>query len=92
MSGATDAAHNIWGGTVYASLLEGASAEVSIGQYTDWYGAAYAYDSFDTADHGKWTYVPFEPIPETTTILAGALLLLPVGATTLRRWRKTRKA
>lgn len=76
MTGGLDAVHNIWGGTVYASMLESASAEISIGQYTDWYGAAYAYDSFDTADHGKWTYVP---IPEPTTLLLvsfGGLMLV----------------
>jgi hypothetical protein len=71
MGGASDSSHNIWGGTVYASLLEGSTAEVSIGQYTDWYGAAYAFDSFDVADHGKWTYVP---VPEP-----GALSLLAIG-------------
>ena len=70
MSGATDANHNIWGGTVYASLLEGSSAEVDVGQYTDWYGAAYAYDSFATADHGSWTRVPVIPEPATLSLLA----------------------
>jgi hypothetical protein len=69
MSGATDGAHNIWGGTVYASLLEGTSAEISIGQYMDWYGAAWAYDSFDTADHGKWTYVPLATVPEPSSMI-----------------------
>jgi hypothetical protein len=77
MSGATNANHNIWGGTVYASLLEGGSAEVQIGQYTDWYGAAYAYDSFETADHGKWTYVKAVPEPQAWCLLAvGGLALI----------------
>jgi hypothetical protein len=32
------------------------------------------------------------PVPEPTTMIAGALLLLPFGATTLRMLRKSRKA
>ena len=32
------------------------------------------------------------PIPEPTTMIAGALLLLPFGASTLRMLRKTRTA
>jgi hypothetical protein len=32
------------------------------------------------------------PVPEPTTMLAGALLLLPFGASTLRVLRKTRTA
>jgi hypothetical protein len=83
MSGATDGAHNIWGGTVYASLLEGTSAEISIGQYMDWYGAAWAYDTFDTADHGKWTYVPQAtvPIPAAAWLLGSGI----VGLVALKR-------
>jgi len=77
MTGGVDATHNIWGGTVYASLLETTSAEISIGQYTDWYGAAYAFDSFDTADHGSWNYVPLVPEPATLSLLAlGGLTLI----------------
>lgn len=77
MSGATNANHNIWGGTVYASLLEGTSAEVSIGQYMDWYGAVYAYDSFDTADHGTWNHVSVVPVP--AAVLLGFLGLAVTG-------------
>jgi len=68
MTGGVDATHNVWGGTVYASFLTGGSPQVVIGQYTDWYGAAYALDSFDTADHGKWTNVPLTPCTTTTTV------------------------
>jgi hypothetical protein len=68
MTGGVDATHNVWGGTVYASFLTGGSPQVVIGQYTDWYGAAYARDSFDTADHGKWTNVPLTPCTTTTTV------------------------
>jgi hypothetical protein len=32
------------------------------------------------------------PVPEATTIIAGALLLLPLGASTLRVLRKQRLA
>jgi len=69
---------NVWGGTVYASLLESNDPEVQIGQYIDWYGAAYAFDSVDIADHGTWTYVPI-PEPGTLSLLfvATGLLSLP---------------
>jgi hypothetical protein len=51
---------NLWGGTVYAS-----SNNVTIGQYINWTGAAYAYDTVDVADHGTWNYVA---IPEPASI------------------------
>jgi hypothetical protein len=43
--------------------------------------------------HGKWCchFVP-APIPEPTTMIAGALLLLPFGASTIRILRKIRAA
>jgi hypothetical protein len=44
---------------------------------------------------GKSAYiddVSVTPVPEPTTMIAGALLLLPFGASTLRILRKTRKA
>jgi hypothetical protein len=63
MGGANDPArpYNIWGGTVYASQREGGSAEVQIGQFMRWYGAVWAFDSLDFADHGRWTHVPLDP-------------------------------
>ena len=88
MTGGVDATHNVWGGTVYASFLTGGSPQVVIGQYTDWYGAAYALDSFDTADHGKWTYVPLNnPVP-----LPPSLLLLGSGLLGLAGWRRFRES
>ena len=77
MTGGLEETHNIWGGTLYASLLEGTSAEISIGQYTDWYGAAYAFDSFDTADHGTWSHVSVVPVP--AAVLLGFLGLGVAG-------------
>ncbi len=32
------------------------------------------------------------PVPEPSTVIAGALLLLPFGASTIRKLRKSRKA
>jgi hypothetical protein len=49
---------NAWGGTLYASL-----GSVNIGQYINWHGAAYAYDSVVVADHGTWNYVPEDMSP-----------------------------
>ena len=64
MGGATSANHNIWGGTVYSSLLD-----VNIGQYMDWYGAVYAFGSFKTADHGTWNNVPLTVVPAPSAVL-----------------------
>ena len=38
------------------------------------------------------TWADVVPVPEPTTVVAGALLLLPFGASTLRMLRKSRKA
>ena len=81
MSGGLDGTHNIWGGTVYASLLETPSAEVSIGQYTDWYGMIRAFDSVEISDHGSY----FAAVPEPGTL---ALLGLGGLAVLLRKRRK----
>jgi hypothetical protein len=74
MSGGTDSVHNIWGGTAYASALAGGSAEISIGQYTEWYGRIYALDTIDVADHGKWVEPPpgggDVPEPASLSLLA----------------------
>jgi len=63
--------HNIWGGTVYASMdVSGNSPEIAINQYTDWYGAAWALDAFSTADHGSWNYVSAQAnAPEPLTLI-----------------------
>ena len=55
-----------WGGTVYAS-----SGDLTIGQYIDWVGAAYAFNTFYAADHGTWNYVPLSstPVPEPATMV-----------------------
>lgn len=84
MTGGVDKTHNIWGGTIYASLLESTSAEINIGQYTDWYGAAYAFDSFDVADHGTWTHIKLVPEPS-------ALVLLGISAISLLAYVSRRR-
>ena len=40
----------------------------------------------------EWTGTEFDVVPETSTIFAGVLLLLPFGASTLRALRKSRMA
>lgn len=88
MTGGLDGTHNIWGGTVYASFdVAGNSPEIDIGQYTDWYGAAWALDAFATADHGKWTSVP-RRVPEPGSFVFGSSL----GVVALiAAWRRRRK-
>ena len=87
MGGGVDAVHNIWGGTVYASST--GVGDVNIGQYMDWYGAAYARDSFDAADHGFWNLVPLGtpvPIPGAVWLFGSGLAgLVAIGR---RRMRK----
>jgi hypothetical protein len=56
-------------------------------------GAWYLNDKFDLQNTGtsdEWSYDTV--VPEPTTMIAGALLLLPFGASTLRLLRKNRKA
>jgi hypothetical protein len=61
MRGASETNRNLWGGTVYASVREESGGEVNIGQYQDWYGAVWAFDSVDIADHGNWNLPTFNP-------------------------------
>jgi len=46
------------------------------------------YAEIDGAPAVLQINLPFTPVPEPTTMVAGALLLLPFGASTLRKFRK----
>jgi len=79
MGGATAQSRGTWGGTVYASAAEdaafsGSVGEVQLGQFIDWYGAVYAFDSIDIADHGSYTLVAV-PAPSALPLLACAGVL-----------------
>ena len=66
------------------------SADVS---YTSQYGPTYA--TFTLNDHGiGWTSPPGIPaptaVPEASTVLAGAMMVLPLGIGAIRSMRKSR--
>jgi hypothetical protein len=80
-----------WGGTVFASKIS-TSSDITVDQYINWYGAAYAYDDFSAADHGTWNYVPFLTITTNTTITAvpepASLVLIGSGLAGLAAYRR----
>lgn len=51
----------------------------------------FAYNQFTTLAFDN-SELRLAPVPEPSTYVAGALLLLPFGISTLRRWRNGRKA
>jgi hypothetical protein len=84
-----------WGGTVYASMLEQlSSAEVVMGQNVNWYGALYAFDSVNIADHSTVTYVPHlvptqnAAVPEPSSWLLMASGLVVLGRLVRQRTRR----
>ena len=102
MAGGTDAARQIWGGTVYASeqedpLASGSVGEVDLGQYVIWTGALYAFDSVKVDDHGLYNYVRLggtdiqqtssDPVPEPATLILLGSGLLTFAARQRRRSR-----
>ncbi len=84
---------NIWGGTLYASMLADQNGdEIHIGQFMEWYGAIYALDTIQVMDHGTWNYVPFPPdedenppVPEPMTLGLVGIGLSGLAAVRRRR-------
>ena len=55
-------------------------------------GRLFGGDSHDEQTvSGAYIVAPVTPVPEPTTLIAGALLLLPFGASTLRILRKRQR-
>jgi type VI secretion system secreted protein VgrG len=65
-----------------------ANTSIALNTGANMFGRALALNGAVTLDNNNITV----PVPEPTTMIAGALLLLPFGASTLRRMRKTRTA
>lgn len=87
---------NIWGGTLYASdinLLNPDSnneGDISIGQYMNWTGAAWAFDTISVMDHGTWNLAAFDPgtpVPEPSSLVLLGTGILGFGSFVLRRKR-----
>jgi hypothetical protein len=70
---------------LYAEVVNGSVVQGSVGQWSS------LGDGWDKASDVN-VQVFGTPVPEPTTMIAGALLLLPFGASTLRILRKSRAA
>jgi hypothetical protein len=86
------------GGIGYDLAANGSSGNATWGGGSSYqqlpYGGGYAEQANGDYIHGRavtLTITP-APVPEPTTMIAGALLLLPFGASTLRMLRKSRTA
>jgi hypothetical protein len=86
----------VWGSTL-SSILGDTVGGVAFGDmqvlraYADFGAATGSGVVVGSVDINSITVGPV-PVPEPTTMIAGALLLLPFGATTLRMLRKNRAA
>ena len=92
--------HRVWEVAMPLALLGGLNAGdtlnlvggINFNSTAHWYPAAFGavpYSSFDQSNYG---HITVSTVPEPSTCIAGALLLLPFGASTLRMLRKSRKA
>jgi len=92
----------LWNGTTYVGTVTGAEALASPSGNQGVNGTVYVniYSdlAFDKVIASSTQYafefdnVAYSAVPEPTTMVAGALLLLPFGASTLRMLRKNRAA
>jgi hypothetical protein len=84
-----------WGVAQYTGTFGGAIDWVEASAYSGTY-AAFFGPQIGMSGTSETTFtvseIELQIVPEPTTMIAGALLLLPFGASTLRLLRKTRKA
>jgi hypothetical protein len=82
--------------TDYNNFLNAAAAAAAAAHVSDTTDANGAFGVYALNMLSGGTYVQPQlvmlPVPETTTIIAGALLLLPLGASTFRILRRQRLA
>ena len=85
---------------LWLAPLKGYEATTGVGAASELTFDGYKYNGNNHLSLPNTGYAPpifgpnfqFSPVPEPTTMVAGAMLLLPFGFSTLRMFRKTRTA
>jgi hypothetical protein len=73
---------------VFNIFFEDPQLQPTVFNFYAWNGTTLLEATRATFDGGAWSFQPI-PVPEPTTMIAGALLLLPFGISTIRRLRRS---